>query len=222
MIPVEEFICPSRRRVRAYPYLKTATDAYINIETPSVVGRSDYAANAGDATGRDPQLRTVNTADLSTTWRGPLTLADADSRPDDYWGNSPGGYMNATGVIFRRSWVSMGHLLRSPSCIYLLGERYVHHERYTDGTDPCDDQGWDVGYECDTNRFTAYPPKRDSDRTVAAAVGGTLFGSAHTTGFHMAFCDGSVRRISFNIDPDIHRRLGNRKDTADIDVSTLP
>ena len=39
-----------------------------------------------------------------------------------------------------------------------------------------------------------------------------MFGSAHTAGFHMAFCDGSVRKMNFSIDPALHKQLGNRND----------
>ncbi len=38
------------------------------------------------------------------------------------------------------------------------------------------------------------------------------FGSAHPGGFQMGFCDGSVKSLSFDIDANLHRFLGNRCD----------
>ena len=47
------------------------------------------------------------------------------------------------------------------------------------------------------------------------------FGSAHTSGFNMAFCDGSVPTMSYSINGEIHRRLGNRHDGRPIDGKAL-
>jgi prepilin-type processing-associated H-X9-DG protein len=45
------------------------------------------------------------------------------------------------------------------------------------------------------------------------------FGSAHVAGWNVVFCDGSVRMMTYNLDPETHRRLSNRKDGLVIDQS---
>ena len=40
-----------------------------------------------------------------------------------------------------------------------------------------------------------------------------IFGSAHPGTFNMAMCDGSVHRIMYTIDPNVHRLMGNRNKT---------
>ena len=47
------------------------------------------------------------------------------------------------------------------------------------------------------------------------------FGSAHSSGFNMVFCDGSVHSIGYSIDVEVHRCLANRKDGKAIDGGTF-
>ena len=64
-------------------------------------------------------------------------------------------------------------------------------------------------------RWSNYPPAKDN----LGASYDYSFGSSHSAVFVASFCEGSVRGISFSIDPDTHRRLGNRKDGQVIDTS---
>ena len=48
-----------------------------------------------------------------------------------------------------------------------------------------------------------------------------IFGSAHGNGFQVAFCDGSVKMMSYFIEFETHRRLANRKDGLTIDGKRL-
>lgn len=94
-----------------------------------------------------------------------------------------------------------------------------------------DDRGWTDGWDPDTLRFTGYPPLSDSSgfcfdpATERYCTGnGTdvlFFGSSHPAGVNGAFADGSVHRISFDVDPVIFNGLGTRNGEEIIDVGNL-
>jgi prepilin-type processing-associated H-X9-DG protein len=95
------------------------------------------------------------------------------------------------------------------SFTYLIGERFLSIDAYLIGTCCDNDQGWDQGYDYDTIRGTLTPPSQDR---AGFCTCNHNFGSAHETGFNMAYCDGSVRKTSYDIDPIIHQQLGARND----------
>jgi len=185
-VPV--FNCPTRRRGVPYPFLNAhGNDPFYNIDRPVVAGRSDYAANLGDEI-------------VVLFGRGPPTLADGDkSAPDDF-----------SGAIFRRSHVRLTMVIDGMSQTYLLGEKALAVRHYRTGAANNDDQTMYAGFDRDSNRscHIAYPPVRDTQ----ADTDSQSFGSAHATHFNMAMCDGSIKSVSYQVAPDVHRHAGNRRD----------
>ena len=72
-----------------------------------------------------------------------------------------------------------------------------------------DNEGFTAGWDEDTVRRSDLTPDRDS---FGDADGGELFGSSHPTSFRAAFADGSVRGLSYGIDPTVFQSLGDIQD----------
>jgi hypothetical protein len=72
-----------------------------------------------------------------------------------------------------------------------------------------------TGHQDDIFRTTYEPPTRDGSGSSSN------FGSAHAAVWHVSFCDGSVRPLSYNINPAVHKSLGNRADAAFFDDTEL-
>jgi prepilin-type N-terminal cleavage/methylation domain-containing protein/prepilin-type processing-associated H-X9-DG protein len=204
--PVDTFICPSRRRPDHYPYASSTPNSYFNAGTPTNVGKNDYAANAGTYAGDTDVV----------SFRGPSSLSAGDTMANDVWAAKPGGSLNNTGVIFRHSECKMADIKDGQSNTYLFGERFLDPDFYRTGTRLDDDQSWDTGYDNQVNRWGVQPARQDTSLAKGLPTGFTLqdsftwYGSAHSAGFNMCFCDGSARRISFGIDPMTHKSLSTR------------
>jgi hypothetical protein len=95
-----------------------------------------------------------------------------------------------------------------------LGEKYVSAGKYESGTDHGDDWSLYTGFQNDLYRSTnaKFPPSPDGGTTQVGEEG--RVGSAHSSVWHAAMCDGSIHVVSFEIDAVIHQRLGNRADAA--------
>ncbi len=72
------------------------------------------------------------------------------------------------------------------------------------------------------------PPAQDSRKNTLIASKdfymnryNLSFGSAHSAGYHMAFCDGHVSLLNFTIDAKLHYSLGNRKDGLTVDMTGM-
>ena len=207
--PIAAFNCPSRRPLAAMVY--QLKEAY-NLTPGSVAGRSDYAACGGDSAP-------------SSYTPGPVSYAAGDSvLPQVLATHSGAGAfatdaLNLNGICFLVSAIKMAHITDGASNTLLTGEKYLNPDHYFDGQSWGDDQGWDIGFDWDNNRWAGPTGPLAQDQSGQDFV--TSFGSAHngTSGF--VFCDGSVHAISYSIDSTLLGYLANRADGQPIDWSKV-
>lgn len=192
--PIAIFNCPSRRLVGVYPYVVGCPPAH-NANPAEEVAKSDYAINAGDV--------------VCSGGPGPDSLIQGDDARYPWVDSS-----EATGIAYLRSEVSIHHVDDGLSHTYMIGEKH----RLLSGTDQGDDQSMYVGYDYDTYRWTTLgsTPLRDGQEEAMMR-----FGSSHALVCNFVFADGSVRAIDYDIAPETHRRLGNRKDRLPISDDEL-
>lgn len=196
--PLDVFNCPSRRR----PRLENNAAAWQPPHYPLVTGlaRNDYAMNGGH--------RVV----LYGT--GPASVAASATF------NWPSMSL-ASGVCFQRSMVAMAGITDGTSNTYLVGEKHLRRDHYATGNDQGDNESMYSGDDRDLVRFTgdsSVPTLRPLSDAFIAGQEGLIFGSAHSSGFQVALCDGSVRIITYGIDLDVHGRLGNRNDGLPVEL----
>lgn len=202
---IDNVTCPSRRRPGPYPHVRART---VNADKIEMDARTDYAVNAGDY----PVGVVI----------GPRAYDD----PDFEWPDTT----KATGISYLASNLKREDVRDGLGNTYLVGEKYLNVNEYTSGEKGGDDFSIYQGFDHDIYRFTgtlyegaqiALPPIHDLVSPDPEALTTDSFGSAHPSIFNMAFCDGSVRAVRLAIDPEVHRRLGNRKDQLVVDPNEL-
>ena len=127
---------------------------------------------------------------------------------------------NANGVLFAGSEIRVADVSDGTSNTYLVGEKYLPPDNYDNGADDGDNECMYIGDDWDIHRYTVSyygPPLQDRPGYSNCCI----FGSAHSDGFNMAMCDGSVHVISYSIDAEIHRCLGNRNDGKALSASAF-
>ncbi|WP_425400140.1 DUF1559 domain-containing protein [Aeoliella sp.] len=217
--PLSIINCPSRRANAVYPM--TANDGgalgFYNSLTPDVAGRSDYAVNSGHVFNEWP-LRALGS--------GPRSYEEARTwSTNSYWGVDQAPFDRTlpdqvvmTGISYERSTVSVRQVNAGLTHTYLIGERYIPVTHYETGLHNGDNETWCTGFNNDNYRKTGRLvdgriaeclPVPDTTENVVDAAG--RFGSAHSGTWNVAFCDGSVHQVSYDIDWRIHRDAGDRR-----------
>jgi prepilin-type N-terminal cleavage/methylation domain-containing protein/prepilin-type processing-associated H-X9-DG protein len=204
--PLAVHNCPSRRSLALYPLLPSVGGRLYGTNVVLTTAHTDYAANCGDA---DQPWDIPGPADLATgdswtaagKWIPPNTQFDC--------------VKTYSGICYLRSQIQAAHITDGASNTYLIGEKYLNPDDYSTGADPGDDQTLYGGFDNDNHRTADGQPEQDRPGVQNVYI----FGSAHSAGCNFVMCDGSVHSISFSIDPETHRRLGNRADNLSIDDS---
>ena len=203
--PLTQFACPTRRTAIVLPVI--CVPNYCSGMTGHT--SSCYAANLGD----NPNI---------VWWWVP---GDYNSAASYNWPSTK----DIMGVCYNRSQVTMAMIADGASNTYLLGEKPVNPDCYTANHDGGDDWSMFTGHQDDIVRSVGwpdttypsgyYPLPPMADTPGISDYSG--FGSAHTNGLNMSLCDGSVRFESYTINPEIHRRLGNRDDGLPVNPKSL-
>ncbi len=225
-----------------HPVINCSTSPVTNSSPayPVSVVRSDYAVNGGDYyTAPGISGANGNSGDYGQEfwncpqpYAGPSTLADGGVNGSQQQLTAAKETFAviaqvATGVSYCGSLIKMADITDGTSQTYLVGEKQLCPDNYLNGEDAGDNEGALMGDNEDIARWTAgegtnslpgdyYAPMQDTPGYVVLHI----FGSAHAVGFNMALCDGSARVINYSISPEIHRRLGNRKDGLPIDAKS--
>jgi len=217
-VPIATFSCPSRRPPSAYEGRYGGMNYYRNVNCAHRVpeAKTDYAVNVGDYNS-------------SIHWRGPEVQEVSQVEQGTYpW---PSFITRLTGISFLQSKITVADITDGSNNTYLAGEKSVHPFHYTTGLEIADDNCLYTGYDWDIMRWASdtvellpdhrIPVPTDKTKFETGNYNNFYFGAAHTTVCHMVFCDGSVHGISYNIDPAIHARLGNRADGYQVDKTEI-
>lgn len=196
--PLPFMNCPTRRSARPYENDRPHPSLPWNAPVTEFVARGDYAANVGD----------VGANSIGGDG-GPASLREGDS--EFPW--PPTAVY--TGISYLRSEVATSDVVDGMSATYFVGEKYLNPDKYESGPESSDRGHVYTGFGVENFRLAKSfePPSQDYRSPEAGGVTNERrFGSAHSRSCNFLFCDGSVRRISYDVDGETHRRLGNRKD----------
>lgn len=207
-------VCPSRRAARGYP----GDELSYNADEPGVVAKSDYAANEGTKLtfGEGPTLECLNLFP-ECDWRVQNSI-----RTNAWVLDRLRNYFD--GMFSIRSAVRPRQVTDGLTHTVLVAEKYVHVAYHENGDDGSDDNSMYQGHDKDTTRvfrdwesppvikgFRPFPDATDpAGANDGTKAGSHRFGSSHSAGLYAAMVDGSVRLISYDINPAAYQALGSR------------
>jgi prepilin-type N-terminal cleavage/methylation domain-containing protein len=230
--PLAIINCPTRRPLALYATWMTSasnfcTPVFASVSVPSgappiQVSKTDYAGSAGDSFAEPGEVWSGGTSAGYNGDAGPGTYASGTSAAGiKIWlkFSTQGNVVFQTGVIYPASTVKIANITDGPSNTYLIGEKHLIVDNYTNGADEGDNESAMMGFNEDVCRWAGPNLGNGPHQDAPNDQDPNNFGSAHSNGFGMTFCDGRVQVISFAIDLNIHHLLANRADGQAIDAT---
>jgi len=159
------------------------------------------------------------------TRRGPQTLTWSDpeylggiqvtTALNDYAASN----LDESGVVTYQRPNRIADITDGTSVTLLVSEKRLNLTNLASGGED-DIVGYTCGFDQDSVRTTEQGPAPDyyGDEDED---GEQLFGSSHSGRFHAVFADGSVRSISYTIDPVVFSYLGNKNDGQVVNLDDL-
>lgn len=217
---------------------------------PSNSSETDWFNNCFNKTATDIENCIISMAQPAprgpeTSVKSNLTLAKAylKSPPLGFLGRdfkkpgsrgSSGQVSGSNGVIGMGIEMKLQKITDGTTKTIWLGEKHIYADHYDSGANSGDvknwgnDSGWDQGFDHDNVRWSVLPPLSDSRASVVPSNTGNstppnayYFGSAHPAGCQFVFVDNSVHTISYDIDKEVFRLLGNRRDGLVVNTDEL-
>lgn len=205
--PLSSFHCPSRRAAILYPYTSTSKPVY-GKNMVTAVAKMDYAISGGQWWERvihGGSYTTLQEGDAGANSNG--LAAQFVSMPNWRW----------DGIAYQHSEINIAKITDGTSKTMMIGEKMMNSQYYENGQDFGDNEDMYQGSDIDSIRRTGNGQFQDDkfQRDTPMGVIVSLpsgFGSVHTEGAYFVFCDGGVHLVSYDIDPQIYARLGNKSD----------
>ena len=205
------------------------------------INLSDLIENAGLKSTYSANLNNKPVTTIETFLATPADLAKVLTILESGGGETPAigytagantlgvdmAYPGANGISYTLSAVRAAQITDGTSNTCLIGEKYQ------------DPAGYESAVSYKHGDYAALTSATNSTRRVANGIKYSIsktasprldsindhtyhgFGSVHHGAFNMAFCDGSVRTVSYGIADDVHNSLANRRDGKTIDINEL-
>ena len=236
--PIGIFDCPTREGEGLGPGPENSINSS-PIPPGTLVAKTDYAGNGGCG------IPFMTTVDKAPRPAGPGNKFCADKYPASLGTPLCNGMVDRTlarkfdGVFVPRWPIALRQIVDGTSRTILIAERWLYVDLQGPDGAPVNSNNNSMyqGYDWDTIRWASSyvrpsapqygmfaMPKPDSEPQHEELGNGSMwsFGSSHPGVFVASFCDGSVRSLTYEIDPGEMERFAARNDEGGPCIGSIP